>query len=112
MLKKHFFVKTFTMMLLYMYQIFSSLRSHLHFFVHFSFTFMEYFFCGHSKQKQAHTYAHTQTHTDTHTHTYTHTHAHVRARKYTKRAENDTSGTFSTRLEATKFTVHQLTSNF
>ena len=32
------------MMLLYMYQIFSSLRSHLHFFVNFFFTFMEYFF--------------------------------------------------------------------
>ena len=30
-----------------MYQIFSSLRNHLHFFVHFFFTFMEYFFCGH-----------------------------------------------------------------
>ena len=35
------------MMLLYMYQIFSFLRSHLLFFVHFFFTFMEYFFCGH-----------------------------------------------------------------
>ena len=34
-------------MLLYMYQIFSSLQSHPHFFVHFFFTFMEYFFCGH-----------------------------------------------------------------
>ena len=34
-------------MLLYMYQIFSSLRSHLHVFVHFFFTYMEYFFCGH-----------------------------------------------------------------
>ena len=34
-------------MLLYMYHIFSTLRSHLHFFVHFFFTFMEYFFCGH-----------------------------------------------------------------
>ena len=34
-------------MLLYMYQIFSSLRSHLHFFVHFFFTIMEYFFFGH-----------------------------------------------------------------
>ena len=31
-------------MLFYMYQIFSSLRSHLHFFVHIFFTFMEYFF--------------------------------------------------------------------
>ena len=31
-------------MLLYMYQIFSSLQSHLHFFVYFFFTFMEYFF--------------------------------------------------------------------
>ena len=35
------------MMLLSLYQIFSSLRSQLHFFVHFFFTFMEYFFCGH-----------------------------------------------------------------
>ena len=43
-LEKYFFVKRFTMMLLYMYQIFSSLRSHLHFFVHFFFTLMEYFF--------------------------------------------------------------------
>ena len=34
-------------MLLYMYQIYSSLQSHLHFFVLFFFTFMEYFFCGH-----------------------------------------------------------------
>ena len=32
------------MMLLCMYQIFSSLRSHLQFFVHFFFTLMEYFF--------------------------------------------------------------------
>ena len=32
------------MLLFYMYQIFSSLRSHLHFFVHFFFTLMEYFF--------------------------------------------------------------------
>ena len=31
-------------MLLYMYQIFSSLRGHFHFFVHFFFTFMEHFF--------------------------------------------------------------------
>ena len=31
-------------MFLYMYQIFSSLRGHLHFFVHFFFTFMESFF--------------------------------------------------------------------
>ena len=47
MLEKYFFVKKFTMMLLYMYQVFSSLRSHLHFFVHFFFSFMEYFFFGH-----------------------------------------------------------------
>ena len=32
------------MILLYMYQIFSSLRGHFHFFVHFFFTFMEHFF--------------------------------------------------------------------
>ena len=31
-------------MLLYMYQVFSSLLGHLYFFVHFLFTFMEYFF--------------------------------------------------------------------
>ena len=30
-LEKYFFVKMFTMMLLHMYQIFSSLRGHLHF---------------------------------------------------------------------------------
>ena len=34
-------------MLLYLYQIFSSLRSHLHFLVHFFFIFMEHFFFGH-----------------------------------------------------------------
>ena len=34
-------------MYMYMYQIFSSLRSHLQFCMHFFFTFMEYFFCGH-----------------------------------------------------------------
>ena len=50
-IRKIFFVKRFTMMLLYIYQIFSSLRSHLHFFVHFFFTFMEYFFCGHPISK-------------------------------------------------------------
>ena len=46
-LGKYFFGKRFTVMLLYMYQIFSSLQSHLHFFVHFFYTFMEYFFFGH-----------------------------------------------------------------
>ena len=46
-LEKCFFRKRFTMMLLYMYQIFSSLRSHLHLFVRLFFAFMEYFFCGH-----------------------------------------------------------------
>ena len=30
-----------------MYQVFSSLLGHLHFFVHFSFTFMEHLFFGH-----------------------------------------------------------------
>ena len=34
-------------MLLYMYEIFSSLLGHLHFFVHFSLSFMEQFFFGH-----------------------------------------------------------------
>ena len=34
-------------MLLHMYQIFSSLLGHLHFFVHFSFTFVGQFFLGH-----------------------------------------------------------------
>ena len=34
-------------MLLYMYQIFSSLQGHLHFCVHFLFIFMEQFFLGH-----------------------------------------------------------------
>ena len=34
-------------MLLYMYQVFSSLLGHLHFFVHFFLTFMEYFFIDH-----------------------------------------------------------------
>ena len=34
-------------MLLYMYQIFSSLRGHLHFWVHFFFTFMVNFFFDH-----------------------------------------------------------------
>ena len=47
MLKKKFFVKMFTMMLLQMYQIFSSLRGHLHFSVHFFFTFTVYFFFNH-----------------------------------------------------------------
>jgi len=35
------------MIMLYMYQIFSSLLGHLYFFVHFFFTFMEYFFFDH-----------------------------------------------------------------
>ena len=34
-------------MFLHLYQIFSSLQGHLHFFVHFFFTFMEHFFIGH-----------------------------------------------------------------
>ena len=34
-------------MLFHMYQVFSSLQGHLHFFGHFSFTFMEYFFFDH-----------------------------------------------------------------
>ena len=34
-------------MLLYMYQVFSSLLGHLHFFVHIFLTFMEYFFMDH-----------------------------------------------------------------
>ena len=34
-------------MLFHMYQVFSSLQGHPHFFVHFSFTFMEYFFIDH-----------------------------------------------------------------
>jgi len=34
-------------MFLHLYQIFSSLQGHLHFFVHFFFTFMENFFIGH-----------------------------------------------------------------
>ena len=34
-------------MLFHMYQVFSSLQGHLHFFVHFFFTFMEHFFIVH-----------------------------------------------------------------
>ena len=34
-------------MLWHMYQVFSSLQGHLHFFVHFFFTFMGQFFLGH-----------------------------------------------------------------
>ena len=34
-------------MLLRMYQVFNSLQGHLHFFVHFFFTFMGQFFLGH-----------------------------------------------------------------
>ena len=45
--EKYFFVKRNTMMLFCMYQVFSSLLGHLHFFVHFSFTFMEHLFFGH-----------------------------------------------------------------
>ena len=39
-------------MLLHMYQIFSSLLGHLHFFVHFSFTFVGQFFLGHPIYKR------------------------------------------------------------
>ena len=45
--EKYFFVKRNTIMLFCMYQVFSSLLGHLHFFVHFSFTFMEHLFFGH-----------------------------------------------------------------
>ena len=45
--EKYFFVKRITIMMLRMYQVFSSLQGHLHFFVHFFFTFMEYFFIDH-----------------------------------------------------------------
>ena len=45
--EKYFFVKRNTIMLFCMYQVFSSLLGHLHFFVHFSFTFMEHLFYGH-----------------------------------------------------------------
>ena len=38
----------FTMMLLHLYQIFSSLQCYLHFSVHFFFTFMANFFFNHS----------------------------------------------------------------
>ena len=48
--EKYFFVKRNTMMLFCMYQVFSSLLGHLHFFVHFSFTFMEHLFFGHPIQ--------------------------------------------------------------
>ena len=34
-------------MLLHTYQVFSSLEGDLHFYVHFFFNFMEYFFFGH-----------------------------------------------------------------
>ena len=34
-------------MLFHMYQVFSSLQGHLHFFVHFFCTFMEHFFIVH-----------------------------------------------------------------
>ena len=47
MLEKYFFVKMFIIMLLHMYQIFSSLRGHLHYLVHFFFTFMVNFFFDH-----------------------------------------------------------------
>ena len=45
--EKYFFVKMFTMMLLHMKQIFSSLRGHLHFSLHFFFTYLENFFFNH-----------------------------------------------------------------
>ena len=38
-------------MLLYMCQVFSTLLGHLQFFVHFFFTFMEYFFIDHPISK-------------------------------------------------------------
>ena len=44
--KKHFFVKR-NIMLWHIYQILSSLLRHLHFFVHFFFTFVEQVFFGH-----------------------------------------------------------------
>ena len=40
-------------MLLYMYQVFSSLLGHLHFFVHFFLTFVEYFFIDHPISESA-----------------------------------------------------------
>ena len=42
-----FLAKRNTIILFHMYQVFSSLYGHLHFFVHFFFTFMEYFFIVH-----------------------------------------------------------------
>ena len=44
MIEKYFFVKRFTMMLLYMYQIFSALLSHLHFLCIFSSLLWSTFF--------------------------------------------------------------------
>ena len=43
----YFFAKRNTTTLFYMYQVFSSLQGQLHFFGHFSFTFMEHFFIDH-----------------------------------------------------------------
>ena len=40
----NFFVKRNTILLLYMYQVFIFLQDHLHFFLHFFFTFMEQLF--------------------------------------------------------------------
>ena len=40
----NFFAKRITILLLYMYQVFIFLQDHLHFFLHFFFTFMEQFF--------------------------------------------------------------------
>ena len=42
--EKSFFGKILTVMLFYMYQVFSFLLGHLHFSLHFFSTFMEYFF--------------------------------------------------------------------
>ena len=49
--KKNCFVKRNTIMLLYMYQVFSSLLGHLHFFLLFFFPFIEYFFIDHPISK-------------------------------------------------------------
>ena len=59
--KSIFFKKRNAIMLLYMCQIFSSLLGHLQFFVHFFFTFMEYFFIDHpiSTHQQMNISAHT-----------------------------------------------------
>ena len=43
----NFFAKRITILLLYMYQVFIFLPGHLHFFMHFFFTFMEHLFMDH-----------------------------------------------------------------